>query len=145
MVCLGNICRSPLAEGILRAKVDSRQVLVESAGTGGWHVGEQPDPRSIAVARKNGLDITYQRGRQFSQEDFHRFDHIYVMDSSNHRDVIGLAPSDEFAKKVQLIMEELFPGENMDVPDPYHGGDHGFDQVFRMLDEACDRIAGRFT
>jgi protein-tyrosine phosphatase len=143
MVCLGNICRSPLAEGILRTKVDTTQVVVESAGTGGWHVGEKPDPRSIAVAQKNGLDITYQRGRQFTKEDFHLYDHIFVMDNSNRDDVIQLAPSDRLAGKVQLIMEELFPGENMDVPDPYYGGDHGFDQVYQMLDEACQRIADR--
>jgi len=143
MVCLGNICRSPLAEGILRTKVDISQVVVESAGTGGWHVGEKPDPRSIAVAHKNGLDITYQRGRQFTKEDFYDYDHIFVMDNSNRDDVIRLAPSDQHSRKVQLIMEELFPGENMDVPDPYYGGDHGFDQVFQMLDEACQRIADR--
>ena len=145
MVCLGNICRSPLAEGILRTKVDPESVHVDSAGTGGWHVGEKPDPRSIAVARKYGLDITYQRGRQFGQLDFEHFDHIYVMDNSNRENVLQLASSKEQAEKVRLIMDELFPGENMDVPDPYYGGDHGFDQVYRMLDEACQRIAERLT
>jgi protein-tyrosine phosphatase len=145
MVCLGNICRSPLAEGILRTKVDPESVHVDSAGTGGWHVGEKPDPRSIAVARKYGLDITYQRGRQFGRQDFDHFDHIYVMDNSNRENVLQLASSAEQVEKVRLIMDELFPGENMDVPDPYYGGDNGFDQVYRMLDEACQRIAERLT
>lgn len=143
MVCLGNICRSPLAEGILRSKVNTQTVLVESAGTGGWHVGEQPDPRSIEVAKKNGLDITYQRGRKFSTYDFETYDHIFVMDNSNYRDVVQLAKSEEEKSKVQLILDEIFPGENVDVPDPYYGGHSGFDQVYKMLDEACDKIAGR--
>lgn len=143
MVCLGNICRSPLAEGILRSKVDVTSIMVDSAGTGGWHVGDRPDPRSIAVARKYGLDITYQRGRQFSSDDFEVFDHIFVMDNSNHRDVLSMARKEEHIQKVQLILDEIFPGENVDVPDPYYGGDFGFENVFKMLDEACASIAQR--
>ena len=143
MVCLGNICRSPLAEGILRSKVDVTKITVESAGTGGWHVGEQPDPRSIEVARKNGLDITYQRGKKFSTYDFETYDHIFVMDNSNYRDVVSMAKSEDEITKVQLILDEIFPGENVDVPDPYYGGVHGFENVFKMLDEACDKIAAR--
>lgn len=143
MVCLGNICRSPLAEGILRSKVDSKHIHVDSAGTGGWHVGELPDERSIKIARKNGLDITYQRGRKFSTYDFEQYDHIFVMDNSNYRDVMQLANSEEEKQKVQLILDEIFPGENVDVPDPYYGGEHGFENVFNMLDEACERIAER--
>ena len=143
MVCLGNICRSPLAEGILRSKVDTTKITVESAGTGGWHVGEQPDPRSIEVARKYGLDITYQRGRKFSTYDFESYDHIFVMDNSNYRDVVALARNDDEIAKVQLILEEIFPGDNVDVPDPYYGGHNGFENVFKMLDEACEKIAAR--
>ncbi|MDC7995600.1 low molecular weight protein-tyrosine-phosphatase [Altibacter sp. HG106] len=143
MVCLGNICRSPLAEGILRSKVNSNEVEVRSAGTGGWHVGEQPDPRSIAVAKKNGLDITDQRGRQFKVSDFDAFDHIFVMDASNKSDVLAMAPSEEAKEKVQMILEELFPEEHVDVPDPYYGGDRGFDQVYDMLEKACTKIAAR--
>lgn len=143
MVCLGNICRSPLAEGLLKSKVDTSQIYVTSAGTGHWHVGEQPDPRSIAVAKKNGLNITDQRGRQFQADDFKEFDHIFVMDNSNKEDVLKLAKDDEHRKKVQLILEEIFPGENVDVPDPYYGGDSGFDNVYAMLDEACEKIANR--
>jgi len=143
MVCLGNICRSPLAEGILKSKVDTTKVFVDSAGTGGWHVGDQPDQRSIAVANKNGIDITNQRGRKFSTYDFEQFDYIFVMDNSNYRDVLKLANSEEERQKVQLILDEIFPGENVDVPDPYYGGANGFEQVFKMLDEACELIAQR--
>lgn len=141
MVCLGNICRSPLAEGILKSKIDQRQVFVDSAGTGDYHIGELPDRRSITVAKKNELDITGQRGRQFSASDFDDFDHIYVMDNSNYENVISLARNEEDKQKVKLILNEIFPGENVDVPDPYFGGDHGFENVFQMLDEACDNIA----
>lgn len=143
MVCLGNICRSPLAEGILKSKVDPNQVSVESAGTGHWHVGHTPDPRSIDIAKKNNLDITDQRGRQFTAEDFDKYDLIYVMDNSNKENVLALAQNDEQRKKVRLILDEIFPGENVDVPDPYFGGDEGFIQVYKMLDEACDRIVDK--
>lgn len=143
MVCLGNICRSPLAEGLLKSKVDTSQIYVTSAGTGSWHVGEQPDPRSIAVAKKNGLDITDQRGRQFKAADFNEFDHIFVMDNSNKANVLKLAKTDADTEKVQLILDEIFPGENVDVPDPYYGGDSGFDNVYDMLNEACEKIANR--
>jgi len=143
MVCLGNICRSPLAEGILKSKVDSSKVIVDSAGTGSWHVGSKPDSRSIAVAKKNNLDITDQRGRQFSVSDFDEFDHIYVMDNSNKKNVLDLAKNDEHRSKVKLILNEIFPGENVDVPDPYYGGDSGFDNVYKMLDEACEVIANK--
>ena len=143
MVCLGNICRSPLAEGILKSKVDTAKVYVSSAGTGSWHVGEQPDPRSIAVAKKNGLDISNQRGRHFTASDFDEFDHIFVMDNSNKKNVLDLAVSEDQKKKVRLIMEEIFPNENVDVPDPYYGGANGFDQVYDMLDKACTSIAKR--
>ena len=143
MVCLGNICRSPLAEGILQSKVDTSRIEVSSAGTGGWHVGELPDPRSIEIAQQHGLDITGQRGKQFSTYDFEIYDHIFVMDTSNYRDVIKLATSVSEKDKVHLILDETFPGEKSDVPDPYHGGDEGFKNVYRMLDDACEKIANR--
>ncbi len=141
MVCLGNICRSPLAEGILKSKVDPQQIFVDSAGTSNYHVDDCPDPRSVSIARENNLDITSQRGRQFSAEDFENFDRIYVMDMSNYHDVISLAANEEHKDKVSLILNEIFPGENVEVPDPYHGGDHGFKKVYQMLDEACEVIA----
>jgi protein-tyrosine phosphatase len=141
MVCLGNICRSPLAEGILKSKIDSSKIIVDSAGTGGWHAGEQPDPRSIAVAKKHGLDITSQRARQFLASDFNSFDHIFVMDLSNQANVLAMAQMNEDQQKVQLILNEIFPGENVDVPDPYWDEEQGFEKVFQMLDKACDVIA----
>jgi len=143
MVCLGNICRSPLAEGILKSKLDTTQFQVDSAGTGGWHVGSPPDPRSVTVARQHGLDITDQRGKKFSPYDFETYDHIFVMDNSNYRDVVHQAQSNSEKQKVQLILDEIFPGENVDVPDPYYGGDQGFENVFQMLDEACENIVRR--
>jgi len=109
MVCLGNICRSPLAEGILRSKLDTSQYEVDSTGTGHWHVGNPPDPRSVAVAKKNGLNISALRGRQFSYQDFLDFDHIYVMDSSNLENVLRLAKTQEDKDKVSMILDTLFP------------------------------------
>ncbi len=141
MVCLGNICRSPLAEGLLAAKLPKHDFFVDSAGTGNWHVGNKPDDRSIAVAKKNGVDISCQQGRQFKVSDFDNFDHIYVMDTSNYSDVLAMAKSDTQKTKVKLILDELFPGENVDVPDPYFGMENGFDSVYKMLDEACEIIA----
>ena len=140
MVCLGNICRSPLAEGIMRSKL-SEDFIVDSAGTGGWHAGELPDKRSIATAKNRGLDITNQRARQFKRSDFDTFDHIFVMDNSNYKDVLALAPNEEAKSKVKLILNEIFPNENVDVPDPYYGGQDGFENVFDMLDQACEEIA----
>lgn len=144
MVCLGNICRSPLAEGILKSKIDPSKVEVASAGTGDWHVGQLPDDRSIKIAEKHNIDITDQRGRHFTSKDFDEFDLIYVMDNSNKENVLALAKNDEHRKKVKLILDEIFPGENVDVPDPYYGGNSGFDSVYKMLDEACEKIAAQF-
>ena len=143
MVCLGNICRSPLAEGILKSKIDSNNVYVDSAGTGHWHIGKKPDPRSIEVAKKHQLDITDQRARQFSKQDFDDFDYIFVMDNSNKKDILSIARNDSDKEKIHLILNEIFPNENMDVPDPYYGGSEGFQNVYRMLDLSCDSIANR--
>ena len=137
MVCLGNICRSPLAQGILSEKVDSDQVFVDSAGTAAYHVGEQPDERSIAIARVNGIDISNQSARKFTKEDFHNFDHIFVMDQSNLENVLNQADSQEEKNKVQLILS-LADGAPNEVPDPYYGGDEGFELVYNLLDDACD-------
>ena len=142
MVCLGNICRSPLAEGILRAKIEKRKlnVIVDSAGTANYHVGEHPDARSIANAKKHGIDISKLRGRQFSKSDFTAFDKIYVMDQSNYKDVISLAGTDTQKRKVDMILNSTFPGLDMPVPDPYYGGENGFENVFQLLDKACEVI-----
>lgn len=141
MVCLGNICRSPLAEGILKSKINTNIIHVDSAGTGGWHVGQLPDARSIEVARKYGIDLTDQRCRKFSVLDFDNFDLIYVMDQSNYYDVMALARTEGDKTKVQFILNEIHANENLEVPDPYYDGDAGFENVFQMLDKACEMIA----
>lgn len=141
MVCLGNICRSPLAEGILQSKLPRDKFIVDSAGTGDWHVGRQPDSRSIAIAKLRGLDISRQKGRLFTAKDYETNDYIFVMDNSNYKDVIRLAPNEEAKSKVSLILNDLFPDENVDVPDPYYGMEDGFSNVYGMLDEVCEIIA----
>ncbi|QCX38229.1 low molecular weight phosphotyrosine protein phosphatase [Aureibaculum algae] len=141
MVCLGNICRSPLAEGILKSKVDSQKVFIDSAGTGGYHIGKLPDSRSIAVAEKYNIDITDQRCRKFQQSDFDEFDLIYVMDAFNRDDILSLARNEDDRAKVKMILNELFPNENVDVPDPYHDTERGFENVYQMLDKSCAIIA----
>ena len=140
MVCLGNICRSPLAEGILQSKLDNNLFVVDSAGTSSYHIGNKPDPRSIAIAKKKGIDITQQQARQFVKQDFLDFDIIYAMDNSNYNNIIALAENDIQKSKVNLILNESQPNLNLDVPDPYYGGDKGFETVFNMLDDACNKI-----
>ncbi|OGS70233.1 MAG: protein-tyrosine-phosphatase [Flavobacteria bacterium RIFCSPLOWO2_12_FULL_35_11] len=145
MVCLGNICRSPLAEGILKSKLFRANVVIDSAGTGAYHIDQKPDSRSIAIAKINGVDITDQRARKFLAEDFDAFDLIYVMDNANYRDVIEMARNEDDIVKVKMILNEVFPNENLDVPDPYLGGDFGFKNVYKMLDEACEIIAKKIN
>lgn len=145
MVCLGNICRSPLAEGILREKVKGMDVETDSAGTAAYHAGEAPDPRSIKIGRKYNINISDLRGRQFEKEDFVNFDKIYVMDESNYRNVMQLADEEWEREKVDFILNELHPDQNMEVPDPYYGGDMGFENVYKMLDEATDKIIERIN
>ncbi len=140
MVCLGNICRSPLAEGILQSKVNPEKVIVDSAGTGSWHVGKRPDSRSITVAKKYGLDISSQRCRQFTSNDFDEFDHIYVMDKSNYDNVIAKARNSEDLPKVKLLLSESDTNE-IEVPDPYYDSENGFENVYHMIAQACDSVA----
>lgn len=146
MVCLGNICRSPLAHGILEHKVKALGLNwdIDSAGTGGWHAGELPDPRSIDIARSKGIDITNQRARQFKQNDFDEFDVIYAMDASNFNDINRLARTEEEKEKVIMILNESYPGENRRVPDPYYGGPDGFANVFNLLNEATNKILAKY-
>lgn len=141
MVCLGNICRSPLAEGILRSKAPEH-VKIDSAGTAGYHIGNPPDPRSIAVAKSKGLDIGMQRCRKFEKADFDRFDLILVMDKSNYQDIIALAESQEEREKVMLLLTEVNDGPD-EVPDPYYGGEQGFEYVYNLIDNACDALLDR--
>ncbi len=140
MVCLGNICRSPLAEGILKSKVNHLDVEVDSAGTAAYHLGEQPDIRSIEIAKKYGIDLSNQRARQFSINDFDKFDKIYAMDTSNYANIIALARDESDRDKVDLILNESNPKSFESVPDPYYGGSNGFQDVFQMLDDACNKI-----
>lgn len=141
MVCLGNICRSPLAEGILASKLPKDKFLVDSAGTGSWHVGEKPDSRSIATAKKHGIDISNQKAKHFTAAFFDEFDYIYVMDESNYKNVVSLSSSQKQKEKVNLILEVLSNKNLVEVPDPYYGLQDGFDAVYEMLDEATDIIA----
>ena len=134
MVCLGNICRSPLADGILRSKLPPEQYHIDSAGTASYHIGSAPYPRSIEVAAKNNIDIAWQKARAFTKEDFQVFDKIFVMDQNNYDDVIGLSSSVAEKYKVQLILA------NSEVPDPYYGDATNFKMVFNLLDEACNKI-----
>ncbi len=140
MVCLGNICRSPLAEGILKSKVNHLDVEVDSAGTAAYHLGEQPDIRSIEIAKKYSIDLSNQRARQFSINDFNEFDKIYAMDTSNYANIIALARDESDRDKVDLILNESNPKSFESVPDPYYGGSNGFQDVFQMLDDACNKI-----
>lgn len=142
MVCLGNICRSPLAEGILQSKVTDTPIYVDSAGTAGYHVGSAPDPRSIAVALKNRIDISRQRCRQFVVADFEEFDLIFAMDRSNLADILHLAPDETARQKVSLLLD-LLPGSESEVPDPYYGGVDGFDHVFDLINLACDQVCDK--
>ena len=139
MVCLGNICRSPLAHGILASKAPT-DWFVDSAGTSGWHEGERPDTRSIVTAKGRGLTIDDQRSRLFTPDDFKNFDIIFAMDSSNYSNIIRIAPNEESKTKVRLIMNEAYPGRNKQVPDPYTGGQSGFEDVFDMLELAIDQF-----
>ena len=142
MVCLGNICRSPLAQGILEHKVKEAGLdwIVDSAGTGGWHIGEQPDRRSCEVAHRHGIDITAQAARKIARSDLQDFDLVYCMDPSNYTDVIALCRTQEEENKVRLIMNEAEPKKNISVPDPYFGGADGFEAVYQLLYRACDAV-----
>lgn len=143
MVCLGNICRSPLAEGILKHKTKNLDVVVDSAGTASYHVGSLPDSRSIEIANKNGIDLTDQRARQFSEKDFDDFDKIYAMDTNNYSNIISLARNQSDRDKVDVILNELNPKSYDSVPDPYYGAGDGFQIIYDMLDNACDAIVGK--
>ena len=146
MVCLGNICRSPLADGLLRDKIAKRNLphLVDSAGTSAHHVGHKPDSRMIQTAQQFGLDISTLRARQFVVSDFDEFDLIYVMDKENLRNVSKLARNQDDLSKVSLILN-LLEAIDQEVPDPYYGGATGFQHVYSLLDRATDQIIYTLT
>jgi len=141
MVCLGNICRSPLADGLLRQKVDPEKVLVDSAGLGSYHVGEPPCRSSQEIALENGLDISGLRARFFKTSDFDTFDKIYIMDGLNWEMIKERARTEDDLKKVDFILNEIFPNENMAVPDSYQKGRSAAKLVYEMLDQATTAIA----
>jgi protein-tyrosine phosphatase len=145
-VCLGNICRSPLADGILRRKVETLMLNceVDSAGTAGYHIGSSPDDRMIKTAAKHGTEIHYLKARKFTAADFTNFDHIFVMDLQNEKNVLSLANSEEEKEKVKLILNEINPNNNDEVPDPYYGGQAGFEHVYDLLDSATDKIITKY-
>jgi len=143
MVCLGNICRSPLAEGILQHKTKNKNIFVDSAGTASYHIGKLPDSRSIEIANKYGIDLTKQRARQFSEIDFDNFDKIYAMDTYNYASIISISRNENDRNKVELILNEIKPKLCNSVPDPYYDEGNGFQKVYNMLDEACNIIVSK--
>jgi len=147
MVCIGNICRSPLAEGILESKARKLGLKweVDSAGTNNsYHVGEPPHPLSQKVAKLNSVDISDQAARAFTADDFDRFDKIYAMSSDILIDMKRIAKKKFIPEKTDLLLNEVFPGENLDVPDPWYGEEPGYHEVFRMIDEACEKIIEKY-
>lgn len=147
MVCLGNICRSPLAEGILEHKAREAGLdwIVESAGTNSYHIGEAPHALSQKVARLNGIDICHQRARRFLAEDFDRYDRIYALAGDVLDDIRRIARNKFDASKVDLLMNELYPAKQMDVPDPWYGPEPGYHEVYKMINEVCDVIIKKYS
>lgn len=140
MVCLGNICRSPLAEGIMHDLINENQLTweVDSAGTSGYHSGEAPDPRSIETAHKHQIDISNQKSRQLVKSDLETFDLILTMDASNYRNTLALCSTEEQRNKVKILLNYSHPGQNRQVPDPYYEG--GFEHVFQLIKNACVKV-----
>jgi len=147
MVCLGNICRSPLAEGILQDKAWKAGLSwsVESAGTESYHIGNAPHPLSQKVAKLNGVDISKQKARQFVPEDLEQYDKIYAMSADVIGDMKRIAGKNFDGKRVELLLNELFPGQNVDVPDPWYGPEPGYHQVYKMIRDACDAIIRKYA
>ena len=147
MVCLGNICRSPLAEGILQDKANKLGLNweVDSAGTGNYHIGEPPHILSQKVAGINGIDISRQQARQFSPKDFEKFDRVYVMDADNYNDVRRMSGMYWHENKVDLLLNEVYPGQNRPVPDPWSYPEKAYHEVFELVDNACNEIIRKYT
>lgn len=147
MVCLGNICRSPLAEGILQDKAFKAGLnwTVESAGTNSYHTGEPPHPLSQKVAKINGVDISKQRARRFAASDFENYDRIYALAEDVLNEIKRIAGRKYDAAKADLLMNELYPGKKMDVPDPWYGPEPGYHEAFNLIEQACDMIISKYT
>lgn len=146
MVCLGNICRSPLAEGILQQKVQEAGLdwVIDSAGTNGYHVGEAPHPLSQKVARLHGIDISCQKARRFTAADFKNFDKIYALAGDVLDEIMRIARKDFDPEKAGLLMNELYPGKDLDVPDPWYGAEPGYHEAYKMIDAACDAVIRKY-
>ena len=146
MVCMGNICRSPMAEGVVRHYFEKNNIdaYIDSAGTISYHVGDSPDRRAQAELRSHGIDISDLRGRQFKVSDFDNFDLILVMDLENYRDVLFLARNENDKQKVKMFNNLVHPGKNIPVPDPYFGDDDGFHKVYLMLKEGAEILVQKF-
>ncbi len=148
VVCLGNICRSPMAEGALRARIEEaglgRRIEVDSAGTGDWHVGEPPDRRAIATAAAKGVDISTLRARQLHEQDFHHFDWVLCADRNNLRDVRAIAPAGA-SGRVALLREWAGGDKGAEIADPYTGGQRHFDEVWAQVDTAALAVVERFV
>ena len=145
MVCLGNICRSPIAEGVMRSKIKSRQLAweVDSAGTSGWHNGEPPHSGSIQISQSHGIDISKQSSRKFLAADFDAFDVVFVMDKKNQSDVLALAKNEEQRSKVKMILDYNENSNFEEVPDPYY--DNRFNLVYQLLEDACENFLSENT
>jgi protein-tyrosine phosphatase len=147
MVCLGNICRSPLAEGILQDKVKKAGLdwKIDSAGTNRYHTGDAPHPLSQKVAKLHGIDISKQKARTFTPGDFEEYDKIYALAHDVLQDIKSIAGKKYDADKIDLLLNELFPGENIDVPDPFYGPEQGYHDVYRLLNDAGDAIVNKYS
>ncbi len=147
MVCLGNICRSPLAEGILQQQADRAGLnwVVESAGTNSYHIGEAPHPLSQKVALLHGIDISAQRARRFTPGDLQSFDRIYALANDVWADIRKIAGNEYDGSKVDLLLNEIFPGKNMDVPDPWYGAEPGYHEAFELIEQACHKIIQKYS
>ena len=146
MVCLGNICRSPLAEGILKQKVFNAGIdwAIESAGTNSFHIGEPPHVLSQKVARLQGIDISKQRARKFVKNDLLEFDKIYAMAEDVMYDIKKISGENYNSKKVALFLNELYPGQDMNVPDPWYGPEAGYHEVYKLIEQACDALIDNY-
>ena len=132
---MGNICRSPIAEGVLKKYLPQEKYFIDSAGTASYHIGSSPDPRSINIAKKNNIDISSLKARQFIENDFEKFDHIYAMDRNNLKDILLMDKEKNYSSKVKLFIP------NNDVPDPYYGGEEGFNNCFKLINKQCKKIS----
>ena len=145
MVCYGNLCRSPLAHGILASKVNPNNVFVDSAGVSTYRIGSKPDPRAIQVAKNHNIDISNQRYRQLKKSDFHEFDIIYLMDKSLFPYADLVSPTKEHMKKVKLILTEIRTEYDLDIVDPYYRDIEAFEKLYDVLNDVCDVIAKKYT